>query len=63
MVFQRLVFKVFFFLSILFYVVDVLSACKCVHHVCSVTSGQKRALDPLELVLQVVSSHHVDSVN
>jgi hypothetical protein len=34
--------------------------CVCVPHVCPVSrGGQKRALDPQELELQMVVSHHV----
>ena len=36
-------------------------ACVCVYapHVCSAHGGQKRPVDPQELLLEMVVSHHV----
>ena len=44
---------------------DVLPACVCLCTMCApgACNSKKKALDPLELELQVVVSHHVGSVN
>ena len=43
--------------------VGVLPACMPVFGVCSALEGQKRALDPLKLELQVIVSHHMGAGN
>ena len=53
----------FFLFSLDLFVLKCVSfacMCVCVPHVCPVSrGGQKRALDPQELELQMVVSHHV----
>lgn len=45
---------------------DVLPSCMCVYHVHASTPpprGQERALDPLELELQMLVSHYASAGN
>lgn len=39
----------------------VVLACMSLHHMCAVSSGQKRVSDPLELELGLVVSHQMDA--